>query len=202
MAAVLRSRRAFRSRAQCKNKLKQLGLAIHNYESATSCLPPFGGGTCCAFPGSNGGYLSGILMLLPYLDQAPLWSTVANAAGQGGVPFYPTFPHPATDIPGLIYLSSSVPSRFNTAPFGGGPSAAITCRSETARLTPRPVRLPIEVHSCIRPAKHGDCVTSWGTRSVRLRVAKLHRNNSLCHGRIRQLSYAFRHHPVRYHHQI
>ena len=32
-------------RAQCTNNLKQIGLALHNYESANSCFPPSGEST-------------------------------------------------------------------------------------------------------------------------------------------------------------
>jgi prepilin-type N-terminal cleavage/methylation domain-containing protein/prepilin-type processing-associated H-X9-DG protein len=117
--AVQQAREAAR-RTQCRNNLRQLGLAIHNYEATTGCLPPFGGGTCCASPSTNGGYLSGIVMLLPYLDQASLWSSVTAAPGQGGVPFYPTFPHPPGPLPALLCPSSSVPPPYVVPPFGSG----------------------------------------------------------------------------------
>ncbi len=121
LPAVQQAREAAR-RAQCRSHLKQLGLAIHNYEATTGYLPPFGGGTCCDSPGTNGGNLSGIVMLLPYLDQTSLWAAIVGSPGQGGVPFYPAFPHPSSDLSVLLCPSSAVPPRYNTPPFGSGPS--------------------------------------------------------------------------------
>ena len=68
-------------RSQCKNNLKQWGLALHNYHDTFKCFPPYAGGTA-----ENGERLSGRAMLLPFLEQAPLWNQIASAPGQGGDP--------------------------------------------------------------------------------------------------------------------
>ena len=68
-------------RSQCKNNLKQWGLALHNYHDTFNCFPPYAGGTA-----ENGERLSGRAMLLPFLEQAPLWDQIAMAPGQGGDP--------------------------------------------------------------------------------------------------------------------
>ncbi len=68
-------------RSQCKNNLKQWGLALHNYHDTHRCFPPYAGGTS-----ENGERLSGRAMLLPFLEMDPLWQQIASAPGQGGDP--------------------------------------------------------------------------------------------------------------------
>jgi type II secretory pathway pseudopilin PulG len=69
LPAVQQAREAAR-RSQCKNNLKQIGLALHNYESTHSSLPP-GSLNPAAGVGSNA---STHPLLLPYLDQTGVFS--------------------------------------------------------------------------------------------------------------------------------
>ncbi len=66
LPAVQQAREAAR-RSQCKNNLKQLGLALANYE-ATSKMYPFGGW--------NADLKSKFLRLLPYIDQDALFKQI------------------------------------------------------------------------------------------------------------------------------
>ncbi len=77
LPAVQQAREAAR-RTQCKNHFKQLGLALHNYHDNFRVFPPgniparfvAGGGL------SNWGGFSPHTMLLPYIDQAPLYNLI------------------------------------------------------------------------------------------------------------------------------
>ena len=124
LPAVQQAREAAR-RTQCRNNLKQIGLALHNYHDVYDGLPPGNGGTGhfqLSNPDQNKGHLSGIAMILPYLDQANLWNRIASAPGQGGHPGRTTFPHPANDIPALLCPTSPVPARITTATDDWGPT--------------------------------------------------------------------------------
>ena len=77
LPAVQQAREAAR-RTQCKNNLKQLGLALHNYHDVHKCFPigyqragHFDGNLTNANGGSGFGWS---FYILPYIDQAPLYN--------------------------------------------------------------------------------------------------------------------------------
>lgn len=63
LPAVQQAREAAR-RTQCKNNLKQIGLAIHNYADVYTCLP----NANCGESETSGGSL--FVSILPFIDQA------------------------------------------------------------------------------------------------------------------------------------
>ncbi len=67
LPAVQQAREAAR-RTECKNKLKQIGLALHNYHDVFGVFPP------SSF--SNGARLSWHVSILPQIDQAPLYNQI------------------------------------------------------------------------------------------------------------------------------
>ena len=78
LPAVQQAREAAR-RTQCKNNLKQLGLALHNYESTMRCFPPnlVPGGTNYRYSHGNWGVLA---YLSPYIEQAQLYNLMNLSA--------------------------------------------------------------------------------------------------------------------------
>jgi len=75
LPAVQAAREAAR-RMQCSNNLKQIGLALHNYESAhrfiptTTTGPDTEGGAC------GSGFYSWLAMILPYAEQSSLYEKI------------------------------------------------------------------------------------------------------------------------------
>ena len=77
LPAVQAAREAAR-RTQCKNNLKQLGLALHNYHDVFNAFPP--GGTYRAATVQPAGW-SIQARLLPYIEQANLTSLIDFSRG-------------------------------------------------------------------------------------------------------------------------
>ena len=79
LPAVQQAREAAR-RTQCKNNLKQLGLALHNYHDVFTIFPRGTSGPVIEGLGGDGWRTySAHAMILPYIDQAPLYSMVSQA---------------------------------------------------------------------------------------------------------------------------
>ncbi len=120
LPAVQQAREAAR-RTQCKNNLKQFGLAMHNYHDVSNTFPLAGyfnanstAQFCC--PPARNGFewqdLSAHVMLLPYIDQANIYNQFNFSAIQNSGP---------NDVPGVNKIPAfRCPSDPGTPTVGPG----------------------------------------------------------------------------------
>ncbi len=81
LPAVQAAREAAR-RAQCVNNLKQMGIGLHNYHDVTGSFPT-------GHLGTGWNDWGPLVMLLPYVEQGPLYNTVNFArTGSAAAPGY------------------------------------------------------------------------------------------------------------------
>ncbi len=111
LPAVQQAREAAR-RSQCKNNLKQIGLALHNYHDSVLAFPM--GQT--AYQGNP--RMSYFQPLLPYIDQANLFNLLATwLAANPGNQVYNFTPQNATIIPGGMCPSDPANPRTSAEGF-------------------------------------------------------------------------------------
>lgn len=157
LPAVQQAREAAR-RTQCRNNLKQMGLAMHNYESTYTRFPL----PVYALKPTSGGDAVGLgtttvwsLAILPYIDQANVfnlydtgksaWAPENAAAGQAILPAYlcPTVPRTSKTISyNNTYMQSigltTAPIVLNNA---GAIDYIVTPRIQDGFLPTIPVRM-------------------------------------------------------------
>jgi prepilin-type N-terminal cleavage/methylation domain-containing protein len=123
LPAVQQAREAAR-RTQCRNNLKQLGLALHNYLDTYRVLPPgnivsgpFAANGCYIGP-TAGGFAGApwSVLALPFVDQAPIYNAL-NFADK-----FPSF---------VNHTSAIGMSNFNV--LKGVPLAVFKCPSDAGR---------------------------------------------------------------------
>ena len=119
LPAVQQAREAAR-RTQCKNNLKQIGLALHNYHDVARTFPPGWiavdvSGAPSAHEGTSG--VGWAAMILPHLEQSNLY-TLFNASLPLTDPANAAFLH--NQVPGYLCPSDPQPEFFNLAEEGGG----------------------------------------------------------------------------------
>lgn len=150
LPAVQQAREAARM-TQCRNNMKQLGLALHNYHDTYNLFPYARGGTghpdgATSNPMSNNQTrASGFICLLPYLDQGPLWTTTASPQTYNGVAFQAFGPRPScatfgiidyppflSSVPALICPSSQMLTQNK---FGGQTNYAFCWGDNTRHIT-------------------------------------------------------------------
>ena len=144
LPAVQQAREAAR-RSQCKNNMKQLGLALHNYHDTFGTLPP---GAIQVFETNAQNEATWVSMILPYIDQANLYnranfsSCFGCVAGIGN----PSYEIVSPAIPGMScpsdpnsgQLASSLYRRGSYAANSGiGAIRSLTTPDDPAR-TPGP----------------------------------------------------------------
>jgi prepilin-type N-terminal cleavage/methylation domain-containing protein len=89
-------------RMSCSNNLKQISLALHNYHDAHGHFPSAMGGTGLGSTPvqGNANRLSGLVALLPFLEQGPLWEQISTPMEFNGVQYPAMGPVPwATAYP-------------------------------------------------------------------------------------------------------
>jgi prepilin-type N-terminal cleavage/methylation domain-containing protein/prepilin-type processing-associated H-X9-DG protein len=93
---AVQSARESARRAQCNNKLRQLALAYLGFEEAKKALPfmrgPSNTGTRSTSPQGNESTIGGIVYVLPWIEEQPLYNTISSPFTSGGnsaLPFGP-----------------------------------------------------------------------------------------------------------------
>lgn len=132
LPAVQQAREAAR-RSSCKNNLKQLGLALHNYHDINNCLP-----IGCLFKDMGGSYPTNsnrstwLARLLPQLEQNALFDRM-DFDSNFGVAGYDPENVKTVDV-ATFRCPSDPGDRGKTGQSGYAPTSYVACIGDTYRL--------------------------------------------------------------------
>jgi prepilin-type N-terminal cleavage/methylation domain-containing protein len=144
---AVQSAREAAGRAQCVNNVKQLGLAIHNYESIFGSLPigrvwtPLTG---IPLPGFFEGVqnTNWFTQILPQIEQQPLYNSFNFSIGPEGI-------YDATGMPSGFSINSTV---------FGSKVASMKCPSDAWRM----LQVTWPTNGRVIVAPRGNYMVSWG----------------------------------------
>ena len=129
LPAVQAAREAAR-RMSCSNNLKQIALALANYENALRTFPPGRMGcdgwqsdVCAGNPGYERPGTSGFVMILPYVEEQPLYDAIKPFA-KGAV--YPASPGDSSDGTTTGWRTPEIDAAIKTRP------PVFVCPSDTS----------------------------------------------------------------------
>ncbi len=137
LPAVQQAREAAR-RTQCKNNMKQLGIALHNYHDVFGTLPPGqinpGGHADPDLPYTNNcavecRNITGYLLLLPYIEQTALYQSLDFSLPMGSAQRSGAGPDTTS---GVFAHNTNIFKNLS-------PLAAFQCPSDTPYAEPRDV---------------------------------------------------------------
>ncbi len=114
LPAVQQARESAR-RTQCKNNLKQVGLALHNFHDVYDNFPP-------GMLDDDGKNYSWRTYLLPYIDQAPAYQAIVGVGASAGTLGAALFPKGG--VPNLIHPDLSRPFNTDSGVAGATPTYA------------------------------------------------------------------------------
>jgi type II secretory pathway pseudopilin PulG len=171
LPAVQQAREAAR-RTQCKNNLKQLGLALHNYHDTHQVFPPAMIGRCLT-PDLNA---SGLVMLLPFIDQAPLYNR-ANFNGS-----FSNNEVPVNNPSGLVGVHAGDPATNGNLIFATTKLQAFLCPSDSGSevvshsayvpstsVTDAGAKTNYDFATSSEVAYYDQCNNAWGQVSAAIR---------------------------------
>ena len=124
LPAVQQARESAR-RTQCKNQLKQLGLALHNYhDTFITTMPPGYVYQILSTPGSLSNGWGWGTMILPYIDQAPLYNTFTTSTNNPSIGGGLIGIAPTTAVPATVPPTGSIESVLSSQRCPSDPGAA------------------------------------------------------------------------------
>ncbi|MDB5345936.1 MAG: pulG 5 [Schlesneria sp.] len=146
LPAVQQAREAAR-RTQCKNNMKQLGLALHNYHDTSKQFPPGCFVVNSAQYGTNRGSM--LAQLLPYFDQAPLYNAINFSAAD-----YDTIALPS----GQLICKQVVPALLCPS---DGTNGNGTLSGMGQNISPQSDSRAVSNYAYSMGAQNNECATGW-----------------------------------------